>query len=83
MDSEQKFIKSQVKALNKAAKILGSKYQIAKQLGIPNPNVYQWFKGKKIPYKHVLTLEKLTEGRVKRWELRPDVYPPEEYKDTD
>jgi len=50
---------------------------VAKALGISRQAVGQWFKGE-IPAERVLELERLT--GVPRYELRPDIYPPEEYK---
>lgn len=66
------------KALNKAVKIIGSKYKLAKALGLNPSNVYQWpTRHKRIPAKHVIKIEKLTGGKVTRHELRPDLYPKE------
>lgn len=47
---------------------------IAKELDISTAALYRW---RKCPPAHVLTLERLTEGKVSRHDLRPDLYPRE------
>lgn len=51
--------------------------EIAKHFGISEQAVYLWFRTK-IPATRVIELEKIT--GTPRYELRPDIYPPEEYK---
>lgn len=52
--------------------IVGSMYRVALACGVTKQAVQQW---KRCPADHVLTLVKLTRGKVKRHELRPDLYP--------
>jgi len=54
-----------------------SKSKIAQHFGISRQSVYEWFKGE-VPPTRVIELEKVT--GIPRHELRPDLYPPEEYK---
>jgi DNA-binding transcriptional regulator YdaS (Cro superfamily) len=54
-----------------------NKNRVAKHFGISRQAVGQWFEGE-IPPKRVIELEKIT--GIPRHELRPDIYPPEEYK---
>lgn len=51
--------------------------EIADHFGITRQAVYAWFRGE-VPPKRVLELEKVS-GKP-RYELRPDLYPPEDYK---
>lgn len=60
-------------AYKDAAQKIGSKYKLAKALGLEPSGLYQW---KVVPSKHVLAIEKLTS--VPRYKLRPDYYPKEE-----
>ncbi|MFW8589850.1 YdaS family helix-turn-helix protein [Glaciecola sp. 2405UD65-10] len=56
-----------------------NKSEIAKHFGVSRQAVYEWFKAG-IPSNRVLELEKVT--GTPRHELRPDLYPPEEYKEV-
>jgi hypothetical protein len=48
---------------------------LAKSLGVTYKAVYAWFmRGGKIPAKHVKRIEELTEGRITREQIRPDLY---------
>ena len=58
----------------KAARIVGSQSAIAAQLGLKKQNVYQWtLPGRKVPAEHCPLIERMTEGKVRCEELRPDV----------
>jgi DNA-binding transcriptional regulator YdaS (Cro superfamily) len=59
--------------LDKAIAAVGSASALARALGITRMAVAQW---KKVPAERVLEVEKATRGKVKRYELRPDLYPP-------
>ena len=54
-----------------------TKSKIAEHFGISRQSVYGWFKSE-VPPTRVIELEKVT--GIPRYELRPDLYPPEEYK---
>jgi len=49
----------------------GGAKQIAEACEVSHQTVYQW---KKVPPKYCITIEKKCGGRVKREEMRPDVY---------
>ena len=61
-----------------AAKKAGSKYRLAKLCGVTPQAVDHWENRGQIPGKHVLTIEKET-GAL-RHRMRPDLYPPSEYR---
>ena len=52
----------------------GSLANLAHQLGIRESPVYQWVARKQIPLKHIKTLERLSEGRLTKELLRPDLF---------
>jgi len=64
-------------ALEDAINIVGNTNQLAKALGISSPIIKQWqISGKYgVNAKYVMLIEKLTEEKVKRYELRCDLYP--------
>ncbi len=53
-----------------------NKSQIALHFGITRQAVQEWFTNQ-VPANRVIELEKIT--NIPRHELRPDIYPPEEY----
>lgn len=67
-----------MKALEKAIKHMGSQVALARALKLPGKNpsmtISNW-KERGVPAKHVLDIERVTGGTVKRYELRPDIYP--------
>lgn len=62
-------------ALKKLISISGGQTKLAKLCGVTQKHVHYWLK-KRIPAERVIMLEKISNGRVKRHELRPDIYPP-------
>ena len=55
-----------------------SQAAFASQLGVTQGLVWQWLNGRtKIVAERVLQIERATDGKVTRHELRPDLYPPE------
>lgn len=60
-----------------AIRIAGGAAAVASEIGVTRAAVSNW---KECPPKHVLTLERLSQGRVSRHEIRPDVFGPEEAK---
>ncbi len=64
--------------LVKAIKFAGSQQKLAVLMGVSSMAVSKWTKNDSVPTERVLTIEKLT--GVPRYELRPDIYPPDEYK---
>lgn len=59
-------------ALSKAIRLAGGPRAVAEAFDIFPEAVYQW---KTAPAKRVLLLEELSGGKVRRWELHPDLYP--------
>ncbi len=58
-------------------KAVGSQTAIAKALGISSAAVHKWGQLGRIPAERVIQLERLAEGQVTRYEMRPDLYPDE------
>ena len=59
--------------LEKAIAVAGSKYRLAKLIGIKPPSVHGWMRSERIPAERVLAVEAAT--GISRHELRPDIYP--------
>lgn len=53
-------------------------YRLAKMLGIKHPSIHTWLRTGQVPAERVLAVEKAT--GVPRYRLRPDLYPPDEYR---
>ena len=64
------------KALEKAISLFSSKTEFAIRLRTNRRNIYNWL-AQGLPAEWVLRIEKATQGRVTRHELRPDIYPME------
>lgn len=64
-------------ALQAIKDCLGSGSEVARRLGIKPAAVNQW---SRVPHERCLDLERLTEGKVTRYQMRPDIYgePPAE-----
>ena len=60
--------------MDKAIEWAGGLSMLAGRIGASPQAVLNWRK-RGIPAKRVLDIEKATEGRVSRHELRPDLYP--------
>lgn len=64
-------------ALAAAVGIIGGQAQLARILGVSQPNVWHWLhKSEHVPAEYVLKIEQATGGKVSRHDLRPDIYPP-------
>ena len=60
--------------------ICGSQSKFAKELGVTRSLITMWLKqNAKIPAKHIIPIEKITNKQIKRWEIDPEIYPPDEY----
>ena len=70
-------------ALERAIEAVGSLTELAKRLEVSPQVIVNW-RNRGIPAERVLEVEKATlddstgEPRVTRYDLRPDLYPPEE-----
>ncbi len=64
-------------ALDKAIDIIGSRYKLAKLIGAADTTVKRWqtLTSYGIAAAYVLEIEVITEGEVKRYDLRCDIYP--------
>jgi DNA-binding transcriptional regulator YdaS (Cro superfamily) len=62
-------------ALKRAFTAAGNATRLAERLGISIQAVMQW---KRVPATRVLEVERIVDGAVTRYEMRPDIYPPEE-----
>jgi DNA-binding transcriptional regulator YdaS (Cro superfamily) len=68
-------------SLQKAVDVVNGQTALAKLIGggVTQAHVWNWLnRDKRVPIDRVLAIEKIT--GVPRYELRPDIYPPEEYK---
>jgi len=52
----------------------GTLYKLAILLGIRETAIYQWKSRTNIPIKHVRRIEQLSNGRITREMLRPDIF---------
>jgi DNA-binding transcriptional regulator YdaS (Cro superfamily) len=62
--------------IKRAAVMVGGVTELAKLLGAPRPALYVW---KKVPAVYVLKMEDATNGRLKRWDIREDLHPREDF----
>lgn len=68
--------------LHRAVTCAGSQSELARRIGVKQMHVWNWLnrsKGK-VPAEYVLPIEKAT--GVSRHELRPDLYPIEDFDDV-
>lgn len=63
-------------ALLQAIQFLGSQAALARCLGIRAQAVQQWAATGRVPAERCLAIERATEGKVSRYDLRPDVFGP-------
>ena len=64
--------------LARAIEILGSQSATGRACGKSQSHVWWWLnRSKRVPAEHVIAIEKATEGKVSRHDLRPDLYPKE------
>lgn len=61
-------------ALEQAIDILGSQEALATRLKIRSPSISEWRKRGRVPVARCREIEGLTEGRVTRRDLRPDLF---------
>lgn len=66
--------------LKKVISIVGSQALLAKAIGVKQPAISHWLhRDKNIPAEYAIKIERATNGAVTRYELRPDIYPPDEH----
>lgn len=61
--------------IRRAVFLVGSQSALARKLGIKPQAVQRWCSTGVVPAKRVIDIERITEGAVTRYELRPDLYP--------
>ena len=52
----------------------GTLYKLAMLLNIRETAIYQWKSRTNIPIKHISKIEELSQGRITREMLRPDIF---------
>lgn len=58
--------------IQSAAAVLGSATALARALGVTAPAVSEWSSGRRaVPPARCVQIERITEGAVRRWDLRP------------
>ncbi len=62
------------KALKRAIKILGGEVAVAGYLGVTRQAVNKW---ERAPTAKAHAIQKLTDGKVTCYDLRPDIFPPQ------
>lgn len=74
-----KVVEMSIDALSKAIDVCGGQSSLASKIGKKQAHISMWLsRDMKVPADQVLKIEQVT--GVPRHELRPDLYPPEEYK---
>ena len=74
-------LEKEMRALKRAIAIAGSQSALARIIGVNQQNVNHWLlKGSRVPAEYVIPIERASYGQVKRHELRPDLYPIEDYR---
>lgn len=69
------------KYLKKAVRIAGGQSALARACGgnLRQQHIWNWLnRDAKVPAEYVRAIERATDGRIKRHQLRPDIYPPHE-----
>jgi DNA-binding transcriptional regulator YdaS (Cro superfamily) len=61
--------------IEKAIELAGGTSALAKKIGVNSPQVVSnWVARKRVPPKYCAAVERATEGRVTRQELRPELW---------
>lgn len=62
-------------ALERAIEILGTQYALAHAIGAKQQHISYWVnKGKSVPAKYAISIERATNGQVTRSEICPEVF---------
>lgn len=61
-------------ALKKIIDLVGGQVKLAEKIGIKQQAVHSWIASGKIPAERVPVLAELSEGKVSRHDLRPDLW---------
>lgn len=66
-----------IEALQKAVELAGGQSSLARALGVKQQHVWNWLhRDRKPAAEYVLAIESAVEGKVSRYDLRPDVFGP-------
>jgi DNA-binding transcriptional regulator YdaS (Cro superfamily) len=62
--------------VQKAVELVGGQSALAKRMGGPvkQGHVWKWLRMDRIPAERAIAIERATDGRVTRQELRPDLF---------
>ena len=65
--------------LERAVILVGGQSALAEALGAPitQAHVWKWLNGTRLTAEHAIPIERATQGRITRRQLRPDIYPKE------
>lgn len=61
-------------SIERAVQIVGSQSEVARQVGVKPQSVQQWVSSGRVPPHWCLTLERITNKQITRYDLRPDVF---------
>ena len=62
--------------VKRAVALVGGQSSMAKSIGVTQQAVQQWVANNRVPAARAMEVEKLCDGRITRYELRPDVFGP-------
>lgn len=66
--------------IERAVQIVGGQSELARRIGgeVKQAHVWHWINksGGSVPAEHCRAIEEATEGKITRYELRPDVFGP-------
>lgn len=65
-----------IEIIKQACKEVGGPKALAELLEVRRQSLYLW---DRVPAERVLSIEKVTDGKIPRHKMRPDLYPPEDY----
>jgi len=64
-----------MEAITEAVSLIGTQKKVADLVGVPPACVSQWCNGiRKVPPRHCRVIECATNGRITRYDLRPDIF---------
>lgn len=68
-------------ALLRAISLAGGKTELANLIHVRYAHVHSWLRpDKQVPAHMCIPIEKAVNGKVSRYELRPDIYPIKEFR---
>jgi DNA-binding transcriptional regulator YdaS (Cro superfamily) len=67
-------------ALERAITLAGNAHRLARLCEVAPQQIPKWLRSGKTPAHRCIQIERLLKEAITRYELRPDIYPPEDYK---